>query len=310
MFSGASNFTDNVDKTFMFTFYVSIFFLVGITIVMLYFVYKYHKKRRPKSEHIEGNVLLEIIWTVIPLILVGVMFVYGWTNWKEMKSPPKDAFTIKSTARMWSWTFEYPNGKITDTLYVAQHQPVKVNVTSADVIHSLYIPAFRLKQDMVQGSTNFVWFVSEKTGVYNLFCAEYCGLRHSYMTTAVVVMPKKEFDNWYTDTATVIAAPGKDKAASAGQQLVLKNGCIACHSIDGSQIVGPSFKGLYGKQHTVVVNGNEQQITVDDDYIYESLMDPNAKITKGFQPGLMQPYKGLITKDEAKQIADYIKSLK
>ncbi|HEX2934911.1 MAG TPA: cytochrome c oxidase subunit II [Bacteroidales bacterium] len=310
MFSGASNFTDNVDRTFMFTFYVSMFFLVGVTIVMLYFVYKYHKKRRPKSEHIEGNVLLEVIWTVIPVILVGFMFVFGWTNWKRMKSPPKNAFLIKSTARMWSWSFEYPNGKVTDTLYVPQHKPVKVDVTSADVIHSMYIPAFRLKQDMVLGSTNFVWFVAEKTGIYNLFCAEYCGLRHSYMTTAVVVMPDKEFNSWYNDTSQVKAAPGKDKAASPGQQLVLKNGCIACHSIDGSQIVGPSFKGIYGEKTTVTANGKEQQVTVDDAYILESLMEPNAKVVKGFQSGLMQPYKGTISNEQAKQIADYIKSLK
>jgi cytochrome c oxidase subunit II len=309
MFSGASNFTNDVDKTFLIIFYVAVFFLVGITATMIYFVFRYNKKRSPKSEHIEGNLTIEIVWTIIPLILVSIMFVYGWTNWKTMKSPPKNAFAITSTARMWSWSFSYPNGKITDTLFVPINKPVIINVTSADVIHSLYIPAFRIKQDAVPGNKNFLWFIAEKPGTYNIFCAEYCGLRHAYMTSGVVVMQQKAFDKWYKDTTAVVAV-STGKKTLPGMSLIRQNGCVACHSVDGTKIVGPSFKGIYGEKTIVLVNGAEQQVTVDDNYIHESVLEPNAKVVKGFPQGQMQSYKGILTEDQIKQIAEYIKSLK
>jgi cytochrome c oxidase subunit 2 len=298
-----------MDRTTLFIFLVALFFLVGITATMLYFVFRYNKKRHPKSEHIEGNLSLEIIWTVIPLILVLIMFFYGWTNWKMMKSPPKNAFTITSTARMWSWSFKYPNGTVTDTLFVPTNKAVIVNVISDDVIHSLYIPAFRVKQDVVPGNKNFLWFIAQKEGSYDLFCAEYCGLRHAYMTTAVVAMPDQTFDKWYKESANPAAIPG-GKTILPGLTIIKKNGCIACHSLDGTRIVGPSFKGIYGLKTTVLVNDKELQVTVDDSYILESIYDPNAKIVKGFSPGLMKPYKDLVTKEEVKEITDYIKSLK
>ena len=310
MFSGASNFVNSVDRTILFIFVISAFFLITITATMLFFVYRYNKKRNPKSEHIEGNVWLEIIWTIIPVILVLAMFWYGWSDWKMMKKAPKDAFKIKSTARMWSWTFSYPNGKITDTLFVPRNLPVIVNVTSTDVIHSMYIPAFRLKQDMVPGNNNFLWFIAKKEGTYDIFCAEYCGLRHAYMNTAVVAMPPAEFFKWYNDTSGVLAASTTSKTSLPGLAVIKKNGCIACHSFDGSKIVGPSFKGIYGKKTTVLVNGAEQQVTADDKYIEESIYEPNAKVVKGYQPGLMQTYKGMVSAEEVKQISEYIKSLK
>ena len=311
MFSGASNFVNNVDKTTLFIFLVASFFLIGITVVMIYFVFRYNQKKNPKSEHIEGNLTLEIVWTIIPIILVYVMFSYGWSNWKMMKSPPKDAFTITSTARMWSWSFKYPNGKITDTLYVPMNKAVIINVNSADVIHSLYIPAFRVKQDVVPGNKNFLWFIAEKEGTYDLFCAEYCGLRHAYMTSAVVAMPPKTFDAWYKlAPGAAVATPVAGVKVYPGLSIIKQNGCTACHSFDGTKIVGPSFKGIYGSKTTVLVNGKEEQVTVDDNYILESIYEPNAKIVKGFQPNLMQPFKDIITKEQVKDIAEYIKSLK
>jgi cytochrome c oxidase subunit 2 len=310
MFSGASNFVNSVDRLTLLIFLISLFFLVAITATMIYFVFRYNMKRSPKSEHIEGNVTLEIVWTIIPVILVGIMFIYGWRDWKMMKSPPKNAFAKKSTARMWSWSFSYPNGKTTDTLFVPLNKPVIVNVNSADVIHSLYIPAFRVKQDVVPGNKNFLWFIGQTAGTYDLFCAEYCGLRHAYMTTAIVVMPQKDFDKWYIDTSAVAKVSTSGKPILPGLAIIKKNGCTACHSFDGSKIVGPSFKGIYGTKTMVVVNGKEQEITVSDEYILESVYEPNAKVVKGFQPSLMQPYKDLISKDEVKQIAEFIKSLK
>lgn len=277
---------------------------------MIYFVVRYNKIRNPKSKHIEGNVLLEISWTIVPLILVLIMFFYGWSNWKIMKSPPKNAFNITSTARMWSWSFKYPNGLVTDTLFVPLNKPVIVNLNSSDVIHSLYIPAFRVKQDVVPGNKNFLWFIAQKEGTYDIFCAEYCGLRHAYMTTAVVAMTQQVFNNWYSDTSSVAAISGKGKSIMPGLAVIKRNGCTACHSFDGTKIVGPTFKGIYGEKILVLVDGKEIQVTIDDDYILESIYEPNAKIVKGFQSNLMQPYKDLIKKEEIKQIIDYIKSLK
>jgi cytochrome c oxidase subunit 2 len=310
MFTGVSNFTNAVDRTTMAIFAISMFFLIGITAIMIFFVVRYNKKRNPQSEHIEGNLKIEIVWTIIPLILVMGMFFYGWTDWKMMKSPPKDAFKISSTARMWSWSFEYPNGKITDTLYVPLDKPVIVNVTSADVIHSMFIPAFRIKQDMVPGTNNFLWFIGQKEGSYEIFCAEYCGLQHSYMSTAVNVMPQAAFEKWYSDSSLVVPGGGSGAAALPGLKIMRQNGCIACHSVDGSTIVGPSFKGVFGEPTTVIVNGNEQQVTVDENYIRESLMQPNAKVVKGFREGLMQSYQGILTDDDIKQISEYLQTLK
>lgn len=310
MFSGASNFVNNVDRTTLFIFLVAAFFLVGITATMIYFVIRYNKTKRSKSEFIEGNLSLEIIWTVIPVILVSFMFYFGWTDWKMLKNPPKNTFNITSTARMWSWSFKYPNNTVTDTLYVPINKPVKIDLKSADVIHSLYIPSFRVKQDVVPGNSNFLWFIAEKEGTYDVFCAEYCGLRHAYMTTAVVSMSPAAFDKWYKKTTTVTTTPVAGTKIFPGSSIIKQNGCIACHSLDGSRIVGPSFKGIYGEKTTVIANGKEQQVTVDDNYILESVYDPNAKVVKGFQPNMMQSFKDVLTKDQVKQIAEYIKSLK
>jgi cytochrome c oxidase subunit II len=310
MFSGASNFVNSVDRTTLFIFLVAAFFLVTITATMIYFVIRYNKTRNPKSEHIEGNLSLEIVWTVIPVILVSIMFFYGWSNWKMMKSPPKDAFAIKCNARMWSWSFSYPNGKASDTLYVPMNKPIIVNVISTDVIHSLYIPSFRVKQDVVPGNKNFLWFIAEKEGTYDIFCAEYCGLRHAYMTSGVVAMQQSAFDEWYKNTPTTATVSGTSTNVMPGLDVIKKNGCTACHSFDGTRIVGPTFKGIYGTKIAVLVNDKEQQVTVDDNYILESIYEPNAKIVKGFQQGLMQSYKETISKEEVKQITEYIKSLK
>ncbi|MFW5710108.1 MAG: cytochrome c oxidase subunit II, partial [Bacteroidota bacterium] len=200
MYSEASNFVEGVDRAFVFILSVAIFFLVSITIAMVYFIIRYNKKKNPKATQIKGSVTLEVLWTAIPLVLVLLMFYYGWTGWRPMQKAPEDTFNIKSISRMWSWAFEYDNGKMTDTLYVPQGQPVKLDLISQDVIHSLYIPAFRVKQDIVPGRNGMMWFVAEKPGRYDLFCTEYCGLRHSYMETEVVVLTPEEFEKWYADT--------------------------------------------------------------------------------------------------------------
>jgi cytochrome c oxidase subunit II len=194
MIAQASNWVNQVDKTFFFIVGVSVFFLVLITSCMVYFVIRYSRKRNPKATNIHGNIPLEITWTVIPTMLALVMFWFGWTDYKQESTPPADAYNIDVTGQMWKWTFKYPNGVELDSLYLPLEKNIKVNIRSKDVNHSFFVPAFRVKKDAIPGRTNIAWFRTEKEGVYNFFCAEYCGMRHSYMITKVVVLPVNDFN--------------------------------------------------------------------------------------------------------------------
>ncbi len=201
MFSGASNFVNSTDTTFFFIVAVSVFFLVLITVSMIYFVIRYSRKRNPKAKNIHGNIPLEITWTVIPTILVLIMFWMGWAGYKQLAHAPEDAMNIDVTAQMWRWTFKYPNGTSSDTLYVPINKPVKVLLHSRDVNHSFFIPAFRVKKDVIPNRNNSAWFQADKLGTYDIFCAEYCGLNHSHMLSKVVVMPQDSFNTWLANQA-------------------------------------------------------------------------------------------------------------
>jgi len=304
-----SNFVRGVDTAFMIILGISLFFLVSITAVMIYFLYRYNQKRNPKAKQIKGSTTLEAIWTIVPTILVLIMFYFGWAGWKPMKNPPEDAMRIKSVARMWVFNFEYGNGKRTDTLYVPQGQPVVLDLVSLDVIHSLYIPAFRVKEDMVPGKEKVMWFQSDKPGKYDLFCTEYCGLQHSYMYTSVVVMPPDEFDRWYTDTTAVKQAVTEEKPGARGFQIMRLNGCNACHSSDGSKLVGPTYKGLFGSARTVVAGRETREVIADEDYIRRSIYDPDSEVVEGYNKGLMLSYRELIPEEELEDIIEYLKTL-
>lgn len=300
--NGVSNFVQGVDLTFIIILGISVFFLVGITAVMIYFVIRYSRKRNPKASQIEGNNKLEIIWTVIPTILVLIMFYFGWTGFRPMRQVPENAIPLKAYGMMWSWQFEYPNGKKSAELVVPLNQPVNLDLISRDVLHSLYIPAFRIKEDVVPGKDNYMWFTAQQEGEYDLFCAEYCGDRHSYMISKVRVLPEIEYNAW-------LAASDIPADEHPGLTVLKQNGCIACHSLDGSRIVGPSFKGIYGHEVEVITNGQERTLIVDDEYIKSSIYDPNADVVKGFNPGLMISYKEQLTEEDIAKIVEYIKTL-
>jgi len=308
--TNASNFVTGVDKAFMIIMGISFVFLVGLTLTMLYFIYKYNNKKNPHATQIKGSTKLEIIWTVIPTILVLVMFYYGWAGWAPMKTAPKDSFNIKVTGRMWNYTFEYENGKKTDTLFVPMDKPVKLTLISLDVIHGFFIPAFRIKEDVVPGREKMAWFIAQREGLFELFCSEYCGLDHSYMYTYVKVMPEQKFNSWYVDTVKHVDVAAIDSPTANGKRIMKNIGCFACHSIDGSKLVGPSLKGVYGSKQQVITGGNEREITADDEYIKKSIYDPNADVVKGFNKGLMLPYVGQLSEDDVKQITEYLKTLK
>lgn len=300
---GASNFVEGVDLAFKVIFGIGIFFLIGITTVMLYFVYRYRRSKHPKAEQIRDNNVLEVTWTVIPLILVLLMFYYGYVAFSPMRNVPKDAYEVTVIGKMWTWTFEYPGGKQSPDLVVPLNKPIKCNLRSDDVIHSLYIPAFRIKEDVVPGKNNYLWFRPEQLGEYDILCTVYCGVRHSYMEAKVKVVSDSEFSNW-------LAALPDRSSEPEGLTILKKNACTGCHSLDGSKLVSSSFKGLYGKVVKVITNGAERNITVDDQYIKNSIYDPNKDLVVGYQKGIMKTYTGIVKEDELPKIIEYLKTLK
>lgn len=276
--------------------------LVGITVTMVYFIIRYSRKRHPQAEQIPGNIPLEIIWTVLPTVLVLGMFYYGWVGFKTLRQVPGDALQISVTGRMWTWTFEYPNGLKANTLKVPVKKAVNLNLISADVLHSFFVPAFRIKEDAVPGMKTYLWFQAEREGTYDVFCSEYCGTGHSGMLSKIEVVSQDVFDQWYAgETAKPVKAPD-------GAALVVSAGCTGCHSLDGSRIVGPSLKGIFGEKTHVLTDGVERDIVVDEDYIRRSLLEPGKDVVEGY-PAIM-PAQTQLSAEEIDAIIDYLKTLK
>ena len=227
-----------------------------------------------------------------------------------MKNPPDEAMHVKAIARMWNFQFQYENGKTTDSLYVPINEPVIIDLVALDVLHSLYIPAFRVKEDMVPGQDKQMWFIPGTEGSYDLFCTEYCGLEHSYMFTGVKVMPKDEFDTWIADTTAVeVVVDTEMTLADQGFEILRRNGCNACHSSDGTKLVGPSYLGGWGTMRQVTTGREEREVMFDSAYVVRSIYDPNADIAEGFNRGLMLSYEGMVSPEEIDLIIEYLKAL-
>jgi cytochrome c oxidase subunit 2 len=311
----ASSAAGRVDSVFFFILILCAAFLVFITAAIVYFVIKYNRKRHPKGEDIEGNKWLEVIWTAVPTALFLVMFLYGWTNYSYMREVPREAMVIEVTGRQWAWSFSYPNGKRTSDLVLAVDKPVKLELRSLDVIHGFFIPAFRVKQDVVPGKQNYTWFIPTQLGSFDIECTVICGVSHANMLAKAIVVPISDFEQWYfggEDTPLPEQArPSSPKPvvpASEGMKILGDKSCLACHSIDGSASVGPSLKGLYGKTQIVLDHsGSEREVTVDDAYLARAVMDPNAEEVKGY-PAIMPETP--VIKAELQQIVDFIKTLK
>lgn len=296
--------TQAVDTAFYVIFAISGFALAGIAVAMVWFVWRYNRKRQPvplsQKDH---NLWLEVIWTAIPTILVMLMFWYGWEGYLSLRRIPDDAMHIKATGRMWSWLFIYDNGKSADKLYVPVGQPVKIELHAEDVLHSFYVPAFRVKRDTVPGMTNWVWFTADKPGSFDLFCAEYCGVGHSAMVTTVEALPAAEFQAWLTATATAAGDP-----AARGAELAQQLGCLGCHSVDGSRRVGPSFKGIYGQPRVVTRNGEKVTVNADTDYLAKAIREPSIEIVDGYPPA-MPPY-GQVSDADIQALLKWLEDLK
>lgn len=297
--------TEAIDPVFMFLFGACLALLLGITVAMVVFVVRYHRSRAPQpTSQVESSLWLEIVWTLLPTLLVLAMFWYGWKGYLVLRTVPQGALEVTATARMWSWSFSYANGTTSPRLYVPVGRPVKVNLVSQDVIHGFFLPAFRVKRDVVPGMANHAWFVADKPGTYDLFCSQYCGTGHSAMITTVEALPVVAFGEWLERAA----GGGEKKIRIDGRKLAQEKGCLNCHSLDGSPGVGPSFKGIMGRSVTVVTKGAERTITVDEAYLRLSLTEPAADVVKGFQP--IMPAFSDLKKEELEALVEFLEGEK
>ena len=292
-----------VDFLFDFIFWICAVFFLGIVLVMAVFTWKY--RRRPGVEAQKTathNTALEITWSVIPLILVIVIFILGFQIYLDLQTPPANAYEVQVSAQKWSWNFTYPNGYIDSDLHVPVDRPVRLVMQSEDVIHSLFVPAFRIKMDVVPGRYTKTWFRATQPGEYVIFCTEYCGTGHSDMLAQVVVHPAGEFETWLDKASNFLETLPPDEA---GEKLFVARGCPQCHSVDGSAGIGPSFQGLYGSSHALA---DGSSVTVDETYVRESILDPQVKITAGYEP-VMPTYQGRLKDEEITAVIAYMKTL-
>jgi cytochrome c oxidase subunit 2 len=276
--------------------------------LMLFFVVRYRRRNGvAPGETPSHNTALEITWTLIPLAIVTLIFYQGFAAYMDMQTAPPGCYEVRVSARQWAWQFVYPNGHVDENLHVAAGRPVKLTMTSADVLHGLWIPDFRVKMDLVPGRYTTTWFQALRPGTYQLLCTEYCGGNqqrgHSDMLASVVVHTPDEFQAWLKDAADFLK---NLPPAEAGKILYQRRGCAQCHSIDGSRgtLAGPTLKGIFGTTHDLA---DGSSVTVDDNYIRESILEPQAKIRAGYKP-VMSTYQGTLSDGDITALIEFIKS--
>lgn len=292
------------DWLFGFVLWISIFFMVLITGLMLTFIWKYRRRPGVKAERTAThNTTLELTWTIIPSILCVFIYYFGISAYIDIRTPPMNANEVQVTGQKWKWLFTYPNGLISSDLHVPVNEATRLTMRSEDVIHSLYIPAFREKMDVVPGRYSKMWFTPLAIGEHQIFCAEYCGMDHSRMQAHVIVHSRPDYEKWMRDAEE---ASSNMPPVELGASLYKQRGCMSCHSVDGTRGIGPSFKGIYGEKQELA---DGTSVMVDEDYIHESIIEPMAKVVKGFAP-VMPTFKGKLKDKEIAGLIEYIKSLK
>jgi len=284
-------------------------FLFALVVVfMLYSIFAFRSEPGDLSDgqHIHGNTKLEITWTVIPLIIVAVMGYIGVVTLRDVTASAPDEMVVEVTGAQWSWRFDYPEQGLTSTeLVLPVNQPIRFEITSTDVIHDLWVPEFRVKQDAVPGAVNLLRVTPTVVGNYKVRCAELCGLRHSQMLADVRVLERSEFDSWVgAETARVAAL---DTPEARGEQLYQTQGCIGCHSLDGTIVVGPSWLNLYGRQEQL---DDGTSVIADEDYIRHSILYPGDQIVKGFQNLMPANYGEILSENDIEDLIAYIKTIK
>src|SRR5713101_9626139 len=296
----ASSIARSVDQLHFFLTAVTLFFTALIFLTIFYFMIKYRRRspdERPKA--IEGSLPLEILWTVIPTIIVAVIFAWGAGLYFRNAEPPPGAMELFVTGKQWMWKVEHPEGqREINEVHVPLGRPVKLTMTSEDVIHDFFVPAFRVKKDVLPGRYTSLWFEPTKLGAFHLFCAQYCGAFHAGMLGSVIVVEPDEYERWLAGSAQ------GETMEAAGEKLFRENGCITCHLADGTG-PAPSLLGVYG--NTVHLT-NGQTLTADDAYIRESILSPAAKIVNGYKP-VMPSFQGQLTEEQILDLVAYIRSL-
>src|SRR5580698_7683850 len=299
----ASNFAPQVDGLYLYMVVVSAFFSLLVAFLIVFFAVKYRKRPgqgvpKPINDHSIGGMILEIAWSVIPLGLSLVMFAWGASIMFTESRPPKDSLNIYVTGKRWMWKIQHLEGaREINELHIPVNRDVRLTMTSEDVIHDFFVPAFRTKQDVVPGRYSTTWFQPTKPGKYHLFCSQYCGTKHSAMIGWVYVMEPPDYQAWLSGGA------GEGTLAERGGKLFSDLACANCHHPDGSGR-GPSLEGLFG---TTVELEDGSKVVANDDYLRESILSPQAKIVKGYKP-IMPTFQGLVTEDQLLQLIEYIKS--
>jgi len=299
-----STLAGETDALFTFINVSSFIFILSITTAMLYFAWRFRRKSDDEvTPVISHNNLLEITWSVIPLILVIIVFSWGYTTYMKKISPPSDAYEIRVVGKSWLWEFHYANGNVSiNELHVPADRPVKLVMSSEDVIHSFYVPDFRVKKDVLPNRYSSVWFEATEEGESTIYCTEYCGTAHSDMLATVFVHSQDDFADWLETSGD----SGEDlPPEERGEMLVEQNACLTCHSTDGSSLTGPTFQGSWGSEVSLE---NGETVEFDENYVRESILEPNAKVHEGYQP-VMPAYAGTLDDREIDAIIEYIKTL-
>jgi cytochrome c oxidase subunit 2 len=318
MFPEPSYYARDVDFVMLFIVVASIILFLATSGTMVYFVFKYHRKKNPEPTQVSEKLWIEITWTVIPILLVLYMFYLGSSVFLDSRMFSKDAMIVKVLGRQWAWAFTYPNGKTADTMYLPINQEVKFEMTTADVNHSFYLPAFRLKMDILSGGRYYMVIKPDKPGEYTILCAEYCGLLHSHMTTVLRVVSREDFEKWLNEKpgekpeiqTTNPQKPEKDSVKALAMKVLEDKGCLLCHSTDGSKMLGPSFALLSKGESKVMTDGQLRSIKIDDNYLKKSIIDPNADIVEGYFKDTMPSFRDKLKRNEIREIVKSLNEIK
>jgi cytochrome c oxidase subunit II len=299
----ASTLAPEIDSLFYFVYWASLILFTGVVAAVIYFAVRYRRRAADeRPDPIKENKMLEISWIVLPTILVLILFNWGFRTYVRISVPPPDSYEIRVLGAQFLWQFTYPNGTVTtNELVVPRDRPIRLVMSSQDVLHSFFVPAFRVKMDVLPNRYTSVWFQATRDGTYDIFCTEYCGTQHSGMLATVTVVGQDQFNEW-------LATSGIDEdmpLPELGAVLFRQQACHACHSIDGTRGVGPTMQGLYG---TVRQFTDGTSAVADDNYLRESILQPNAKIVAGYAPIMPATYTNLSERELAGLI-EYIKEL-
>ena len=295
----ASSIAGEVDALYVFLLLLSAFMTAAIFTMILIFAVRYRRRAGVKAEQIEGSHKLELTWSIVPLGVFMVIFFWSAIIFFKQRTPPEGAGTVYVVAKQWMWKLQHEEGqREINQLHIPVGKDVKLIMTSQDVIHSFYVPAFRIKQDVLPGRYTTTWFRATKAGTYHLFCAEYCGTQHSGMIGSVVVMEPAAYQSWLSGGGTT------QSLAQTGEAMFQQLGCSTCHRFD-VQGRGPNLTGLFGKK---VMLDDGRTVVADENYVRESILIPGAKVVSGFKP-VMPVFQGLVTEEQLNALIAYVKSL-